>query len=209
MKHRGRLITFEGNEGCGKSTQIGLLYQALKKAKKKVFLTREPGGTKVSDAIRSILLEPKYGSLSPATETLLYMASRAELVRQVIAPKLKKGVIVLCDRWLDATVAYQGYAGGVDVNWIQELGDKVTGGIRPDLSIFLDLPLMTGLERAKKRKTFDRIERKAIHFHRNVRRGYDAIAAAEPKRFRRLPIKPDDPISTVHRHVMEMVKNVV
>ena len=106
----GILITLEGNEGCGKSTQIKMLYDHLKAERRKVFLTREPGGTAISDAIRAILLDNKNKNMSGVTETMLYMASRAQLVQEVIAPKLKQDYIVLCDRWLDATIAYQGLA---------------------------------------------------------------------------------------------------
>ena len=161
---RGILVTFEGGEGSGKSTQIARLARDLKQKGLRVFVTREPGGTRVGDAIRAILLDTRH-EINAATETLLYMASRAALVREVIGPKLKKGFVVLCDRWVDATFAYQGAAGGVDPLWIRRVGRVATDGITPDLSLFLDLPVREGLERAGKRKAHDRIEKKGIRFH--------------------------------------------
>ena len=206
---RGRLITLEGNEGSGKSTQIRLLYELLKRRGKKVYLTREPGGTRTSDGIRAVLLDNRNKGMTPVCETLLYMASRAQLVEEVLLPKLASGHIVLCDRWLDATVAYQGYGGGIDKDWIRSLGREVTKGIRPDLTLFLDLPLACGLRRAKSHKKADRMERKNLAFHRRVRRGYDAIAKEEPKRFRRIRISETDPVRTVYEKIKEAVLNVL
>ena len=201
MKKKGMLITLEGNEGCGKSTQIKLLYQFLKKKQRRVFLTREPGGTRVGDAIREILLDNKNKSLTAVTETLLYMASRAQLVEEIIAPRLAKGEIVLCDRWSDATVAYQGFGGSVDAKWIQSLAEKATQGVKPALSLFLDLPLAVGLRRAVSHKKADRMERKALLFHQRVRQGYRWIARQEPSRFRCLQILPKDSIEVVHEKI--------
>lgn len=209
MRRKGVFITLEGNEGCGKSTQIKLLYARLEKERKKVFLTREPGGTAAGDAIRGILLDDKMEGLSGVTETLLYMASRAQLVKEVIAPKLASGHVVLCDRWLDATVAYQGYGEGVDASWIAELGKKVTAGVAPKLTIFLDLPLETGLDRAVSHKKADRMEQKPLSFHKKVREGYRAIAKREPARFKRLAVRPEDPQAVVHERVMELVRRVL
>jgi len=206
---KGILITLEGNEGSGKSTQIKLLGAYLKKRGYSVFLTREPGGTKVSDGIRKILLDHRNHKITPLVETLLYMASRAQLVEEVIKPKLKQGKIVLCDRWLDATVAYQGYGGGVDVRWIRALGETATQGIRPRLSIFLDLPLEAGLRRAKSHKAADRMERKKLAYHKKVRRGYYAIAKAEPKRFRIVKVKESDPIQAAHDKIRKAVRHVL
>jgi len=206
---KGILITLEGNEGSGKSTQIKLLGAYLKKRGHSVFLTREPGGTKVSDGIRKILLDHRNREMTPLVETLLYMASRAQLVEEVIKPKLRQGKVVLCDRWLDATVAYQGYGGGVDVRWIKALGEAATQGIRPRLSVFLDLPLEAGLRRAKSHKAADRMERKKLAYHKKVRRGYYAIAKAEPKRFRIVKVRENDPIQAVHDKIRKVVYRVL
>ena len=157
-KRRGILITLEGNEGCGKSTQIKLLHKYLKKEGYPVYLTREPGGTHIGNRVRHILLDPKNKEMSSVSETLLYMASRAQLVEEVLRPKLKEGKIVLCDRWLDATLAYQGYGAGVELEWIRSLGSVVTAGVTPKVTIFMDLPLLTGLKRATSFKKADRME---------------------------------------------------
>ncbi|MGH7198248.1 MAG: dTMP kinase [Candidatus Omnitrophota bacterium] len=206
---KGILITLEGNEGSGKSTQIKLLGAYLRKKGYSVFLTREPGGTKVSDGIRKILLDPRNKNMTPLCETLLYMASRTQLVEEVIRPQLKKGRIVLCDRWLDATVAYQGYGGGVDVRWIKALGETATQGVRPRLSLFLDLPLEAGLRRAKSHKAADRMERKKLAYHRRVRRGYYAIAKAAPGRFQIVKVKEGDPVQAVHEKIRKAARRVL
>ncbi len=202
------LITLEGNEGSGKSTQIRLLYNFLKKKGRRVFLTREPGGTRVGDGIRKILLDNRHKKMTAVTETLLYMASRAQLVEEVVKPRLKKGQIVLCDRWLDATLAYQGYGGGVDKKWIETLGKEATQGIRPKLTLFLELPLACGLRRAKQHKEADRMERKEMGFHQRVRQGYLRIAKSEPRRFKRVKIKESDGVSLVHEKIKKVVSNV-
>ena len=209
MSACGVLITLEGNEGCGKSTQSQLLRAALLKNGKKVFLTREPGGTAVGDQIRKILLSEKNRALSPLSETLLYMASRAQLVAEVVRPHLSKGEVVLCDRWMDATVAYQGYGGGVDVNFIKALGRAATQGITPKLSLYLDLPVRDGLRRAAKRHKADRIEKKSVLFHEKVRQGFLAIAHQEPRRFKRLTIRAEDPITDIHERILREVERVL
>lgn len=209
MKRRGILITLDGNEGCGKSTQLKLLFETLKKRGEKVFLTRDPGGTRVSDGIRAVLLDNQNAAMTPLCETLLYMASRAQLVAEVIEPRLAAGSIVLCDRWVDATVAYQGYAGGVDVDWIKTIGRKATQGIIPAASIFLELSLETGLRRAKKRKAADRIEAKTLLFHRKVRQGYREIAKHEPRRFKRISIVDSDSAAVVHVKILKALEHVL
>lgn len=206
---KGMLITLEGGEGCGKSTQIRLLFEDLKRQGKKVFLTREPGGTRTGDAIRNILLDAKTEKLSGVCETLLYMASRAALVDEVIAPKIREGYIVLCDRWLDATVAYQGYGEGVDLKWIRAVGEKVTQGIQPKITIYLDLPPTAGLRRAKSHKAADRMELKKKSFHEKVRQGYLAIALREPKRVHRIALKESDGIPEVRQKIKEIVRRVL
>ena len=209
MSRKRILITLEGNEGSGKSTQIRLLHHYLKKKGYPVFLTREPGGTRISDGIRSILLDNRNKKMTAICETLLYMASRNQLVEEVIKPKLKKGIIVLCDRWLDATVAYQGYGAGVDVRWIRSLGKIVTGGVRPTRTLFMDLPLLCGLRRAKSYKDADRMERKALLFHKKVRKGYWRVAKEEARRFKWIRIKEKDSISQVHEKIKEALCDVL
>lgn len=209
MVRRGRFITFEGNEGSGKSTQVKLLYRYLQHKGYRACLTREPGGTLIGDSIREILLDHRHSRMNGLCETMLTMASRAQLVDELIAPNLKEGRIVLCDRWLDATVAYQGYGAGIDTNWIRSVGRVVTKGISPQLTLFLDLPVEVGLRRARVHKSGDRIERKRLLFHEKVRRGYREIAKRERKRFRWIPVFERDSIADVHEKVKEALRGVV
>jgi dTMP kinase len=177
---KGVFITFEGSECCGKSTQSKLLYRYLAGKGYPVVFLREPGGTKISEMIRKILLDPANGSMSDRTELLLYMASRSQTVDEVIKPALAKGKIVLCDRFLDSTIVYQGYGLGIDIPLIRSLGSFATGHISPDLTILLDLPLKQALDGIGSKK--DRIERRDFAYHRRVKNGYLSIAAAEPRR---------------------------
>lgn len=206
---KGLFITLEGNEGCGKSTQIKLLADRLRRDGRNVFVTREPGGTRAGDGIREVLLDAKNERMTPEAETLLYMASRAQLVEEVLKIELKRRDIVLSDRWLDATVAYQGYGAGVDVKWIEELGRRVTQGVKPDVTLFLDLSVSVGLRRAKKRHKADRMELKKEAFHRKVRNGFLKIAQKEPRRFRRIPISPGDSIEKVHSRIVGELRRVL
>lgn len=208
MKKKGILITLEGNEGCGKSTQIKLLRQTLKKEGYSVYLTREPGGTHIGNMVRHILLDPRNKEMTPECETLLYMASRAQLIEEVLKPKLEEGKIVLCDRWLDATLAYQGYGGGVDIEWIRSLGRAVTAGLAPKVTIFMDLPVEIGLKRATSFKEADRMEQKKILFHKKVHAGYLQIAEKEPRRIKHLKIKEDDTIWVVHEKIRKIIHHV-
>jgi len=178
---RGKFITFEGSEGSGKSTQAKLLKAYLKRRGYRVISLREPGGTKINEKIRKILLDTSNASISPICEMLLYMAARAQIVRDVIKPALAEGKIVLCDRFLDSTLAYQGYGLGLDIRLIKFVGRLVTQSVKPDLTILLDVPLKKGLSyRASK----DRIERRPLTYHSRVRKGYFRLAAVEPKRIK-------------------------
>ncbi|MBU1006794.1 MAG: dTMP kinase [Candidatus Omnitrophica bacterium] len=173
-------ITFEGPEGSGKSTHSGLLCDFLRRKGFKVLYTREPGGTAVSEKIRGILLDPGNKGMDVACEMLLYMAARAEIVKREILPALKKRKIVVCDRFQDATLAYQGYAGGIDVNVIKKIGKIATLGVSPDITFLLDIDVKKGLRRAGKNR--DRIERRPLRYHEAVRKGYLDIARKEPRR---------------------------
>lgn len=206
---KGLFITLEGNEGCGKSTQIKLLEKHLKERGHKVLSTREPGGTPIGDDIRAVLLNTRHGAMNSITETLLYMASRSQLVQEVLLPALKKKQVVLCDRWLDATIAYQGYAGGIDPAWIGALGKKATHGLRPRLSLYLDLPVAVGLRRAKRVFGPDRIEKKSLAYHEKVRQGFLRIAKQDPLRFRRLVLKPEESVALVHERIKSEVNRVL
>ena len=180
MSKRGIFITFEGPEGSGKTTHSKLLCEFLRKNGYKVLHTREPGGTLVSEKIRKILLDPKNKGMDVACEMLLYMAARAQIVKEKILPALTQGTIVVCDRFTDATLAYQGYAGGMDLKVIENIAGIVTKGLRPDVTFLLDIDARAGLLRAGRSK--DRMERKSILYHNKVRNGYLSIAKKEPKR---------------------------
>jgi len=166
--HRGLFITFEGVEGAGKTTQIELLRDALQTEGHSVYVTREPGGDPVAEAIRAILLSPEH-QVTPIAELLLFLAARAQVTANVIRPHLDAGQIVLCDRFIDSTVAYQGYARGHDVKMIQRLNELATGGLEPNLTILLDLDPEIGLARQLDR---NRMEGESLEFHRRVREGY-------------------------------------
>ena len=179
---RGKFITFEGSEGSGKSTQSKLLYDYLKKKGYSVIYLREPGGTEISEKIRKILLDKNNNSMTPACEMLLYMAARAQVVNEIIKPALAKNKIVICDRFLDSTIAYQGYGLGMDINFIKRVGGFATAGIKPDLTIFLDLPVKRGLKVCGQVK--DRIEQRPLEYFSRVRIGYLKLAAFEPRRIK-------------------------
>ena len=173
-------ITLEGGEGCGKSSQSRALYRWLKKQNIPVLLIHEPGGTPLSEKIRR-LLKRSNAEISPLTELLLFNASRAELVSQVIKPSLKKGITVVCDRFADSTVAYQGYGRGLDLEMVIIANKIASQGLIPDLTILLDAPVKITL--ARKGENPDRFERESLAFHQRVREGFLKLAAAEPGRF--------------------------
>jgi dTMP kinase len=183
----GLFITFEGGEGSGKTSQLKVLLAHLRSTGRDAVETRDPGGTLIGKQIRAVLLDPACGGMTPAAELLLYEASRAQLVHEVIRPALAAGRIVLCDRFTDSTVAYQGYGRGLDLALIGRLNALATDGLCPDLTFLLDLDPAAGLLRAARRVTEphqgrDRIEGEVLAFHQRVRTGYRAIAAAEPER---------------------------
>ena len=180
---KGVFITFEGCEGCGKSTQVRKLEDHLKAQGCEVMSTREPGGTSVAESIRSILLDPGNETLSPVTELLLYEAARAQHVRERILPALEAGKIVLSDRFFDSTTAYQGAGRGLGTEDVVRLHAIATGGLTPDLTIVIDVPAALGLARATQGGS-DRIEREKIDFHERVRAEFLRLAQAEPERIR-------------------------
>ncbi len=186
---KGKFITFEGSEGCGKSTQSKLLYQYLKRKGFKVVYLREPGGTRVSEKLRKILLDHKNDSMASMAEMLLYMAARAQVVNEIIAPALKKGKVIICDRFLDSTIAYQGYGLGIDIKFIKDVGEFAASGIKPGLTIFLNLPLRKGLRH--RRHTKDRIEKRSLVYHSRVLGGYFKLASLEPDRIKIVKVDKD------------------
>lgn len=189
-----KLITFEGIDGCGKSTQMRLLEQYLTERGVAVISTREPGGTELGRKVRSALLDGGKGSVEPLAELLLYAADRAQHVRQVIMPALAEGKVVLSDRFYDATTVYQGYARGFDLKLVNQLNELATGGLKPDLTLLFDLDAETGLKRTWRRGDEaglaarpDRLDQEPVEFHERVRKAYLEIAAREPQRFRVIP----------------------
>ncbi|WP_028844454.1 dTMP kinase [Thermodesulfovibrio thiophilus] len=179
---KGIFITFEGIEGSGKTTQIKLLGERLKKQGLKVLTTYEPGDTDVGQKIRNILLEPEI-NINPLCELILYFADRVQHVNEKIKPYLETGFIVICDRFTDSTVAYQGYARGVSIDIIKELNRILFNEFKPDLTILLDLPVIIGLKRNQQINKTDRFELEDLAFHDRVREGYLKLAEIEPERF--------------------------
>jgi dTMP kinase len=191
MKKNALFITFEGIEGCGKTSQAKLLVEKLRSLNIPVMLTREPGGTRIGDQIRKILLHSENTDLTPLAELLLYEASRAQHVQQVIIPNLQNGIHVMCDRYGDASIAYQGVGRSLTVPLVQEANRLATGGLQPDLTLLIDVEPEIGLSRARSRNlAFDfaveegRFEEEDIVFHRKVREGYFRLARETPDRFR-------------------------
>jgi dTMP kinase len=190
---RGRFITLEGSEGSGKSTNLNHIHQRLQQAGVEVVLTREPGGTPLGEAIRALLLDHRQQAMASDTELLLMFAARAQHLNELIVPSLEAGRWVLCDRFTDATYAYQGAGRGIDNERIALLEQWVQGALRPDLTLFLDLPVAQGLARAGERAELDRFEREEIAFFERVRQGYLSQAAAQPWRYRVVDAAPPLP----------------
>jgi len=197
-------ITFEGSEGSGKTTQMRLFLDWLQAQGYRVLATREPGGTAIGDRIRAILLDPTHTDMAAETEILLYSAARAQIVRQVIRPHLEQGWIVVCDRFFDSTLAYQGYGRGLPLDILQRITTFATGGLTPDLTVYLDLPAEVGLQRkAQTPAEWTRFEAETLAFHRRVRAGYLALAAAEPHRW--VVVDADRPIAVVQEDIRKQV----
>jgi dTMP kinase len=206
---KGTFITFEGIEGSGKSTQIALLANYLTAKGVRHVLTREPGGTPIGDQVRKILLDPSNRSLDPAAELLLYAASRAQHLREIILPALANGTTVLCDRFSDATLAYQGYGRGLDIGMIRSLDLIVTAGMCPDLTLLFDIEAASGIARARGRNNSRgleaeaRFENEELAFHERVRQGYLTLVMQEPDRIRVVDASP--PAEAVQAKVRQVI----
>jgi dTMP kinase len=183
---KGIFLTLEGPEGAGKTTQTRLLADYLRTNGRTVVCVREPGGTPIGEQIRALLLDPRRREMGPITETLLFAASRAQLVMQVIAPALRAGQDVVCDRYVDASLAYQGLGRGIGVEVVRTINAVATAGVYPDLTFLLDIDVATGLKRARAetgaRTAGDRMEQEVLDFHRRVREGFLSLAQKEPQR---------------------------
>ncbi|NIA13489.1 MAG: dTMP kinase [Nitrospiraceae bacterium] len=184
MSGRGLFITFEGVEGCGKSTQLERLKAHLESRGRDVVTTREPGGTPIAETLRGLLLDPANSAMAPVTELLLYEAARAQHVARLIGPALEAGQVVLCDRFADSTTAYQGAGRGLAEDTLAELHAIATQGVWPDLTLVIDLPVELGLKRARRSGEGDRIEQESIAFHERVRAGFLRQAKSDPGRVR-------------------------
>jgi len=174
-------ITFEGGEGSGKSTQARLLYRKLQQLSVPVLLVHEPGSTPAGEKVSRMLKHGKDVRISPLAELFLFNAARAQLVNDVLKPALKKGQVVICDRYTDSTMAYQGYGRGLNKETINNLNELATGGLKPDITFFVDVPVKTGL--ARKTEEADRFESETLSFHDKVRSGYLALMKQDPRRF--------------------------
>ena len=209
LRELGLFITFEGPDGSGKTTKAQLLYEYLQGRGYPVFLTREPGGTGIGDQIREVLHSLENTEMLPQTEILLYSASRAQLVGQIIRPHLDQGEIVLCDRYADSTLAYQGYGHGLDLQVLQVITTFATGGLKPDLTIYLDIDVEEGLRRKLAahqvgEAEWNRMDQQELAFHRRVREGYLQMAAAEPERW--VVIEAAQPADVAQRAIRAKVE---
>src|SRR5476651_1412960 len=185
-KHTGKLISFEGSEGSGKTSQIARLAERLQKLKRDVVTVREPGGTEIGEQIRSIIVHNSKGDeMTPETELLLFAAARAQLVREVIAPALMRGAIVLSDRFLDSSTVYQGIARNLAADPVSQINRFAVGNVMPDVTVVIDVPTSVSLARLKQRASDlpDRMERENIDFYKKVREGYLVLAKGVPERF--------------------------
>ncbi len=198
-------ITFEGPDGSGKTTQVAQTVEVLRKRGYKVLLTREPGGTAIGDQIRQILHDMDNKSMNPRAELLLFSASRAQIVDEAIRPHLAEGGLVICDRFFNSTMAYQGYGHGLDLGILRTITEFATGGLRPDLTLFLDIAPEDGLQRrlsaVAKGEEWSRLDDMELAFHRRVREGYNKLIEAEPERW--VKINAAQPVEKVQTDILK------
>jgi len=208
----GVFITFEGTEGSGKTTQCRRLARSLRGEGYQVLETREPGGTPLAETIRKLLLNSSKTkdhteSITPSCESMLILAARSQHVTHVIQPALAKGIIVLCDRFFDSTLAYQGYARGLDKTFLNEAQRFITNGLQPHLTFLLDLPIQDGLGRRKRSKEQNRLDHESLRFHQRVRRGFLALAKEHPKRIKK--IDATKPPHTLATQIESMTEHII
>lgn len=205
-KKRGVFITFEGIEGCGKTTQSKKLYDFLKKNNLSVYLTKEPGGTKFGERLRDIFLSKEIGINNPIVELFLILTDRSEHINELILPAIEGGAIVISDRYYDSTTAYQGYGRGLSISEIYRIHRDLINAPTPDITFFLDIPVLDGLKRVDKRGTGkNRLDDEELSFHERVRKGYMEIAKAEKERF--IVIDGSKDIKTVHDYIVMTLRN--
>ena len=196
-------ITLEGPDGSGKSSQVGPLADVLRGLGREVLTTREPGGTAIGEQVRGILNRLDNAGMNPRSETLLFLAARAQLVDEVIRPALARGAVVLCDRYADSTLAYQGYGHGNNVDTLRQLLNFATGGLWPDLTLLLDIDAEAGLRRRQSGGDWNRLDAYDLPFHRRVRQGYLELARAEPGRW--VMIDAAQPPNEIHQQLCQAV----
>ena len=204
-EEKGKFITFEGTEGCGKTTQARMIAEHLRLEGREVVMVREPGGTAVGEKIREILLDTRMGDIAPITEALLFAADRAQQIRDVVRPALQAGKTVVADRYVDSSLAYQGVGRGCGLEAVKNLNDWATGELEPDLTIMLDLPLEEGLKRTGEFER-DRIEREPLEFHRNVRNAYSMLERIH-SRFVLVDARGNP--GAVHKRVVAEVEKII
>ncbi len=200
---KGIFITFEGTEGCGKSTQIQLLKDWFEKNNIEAFFTREPGGPEISEKIRHLLLDPTNDAMLPETEVLLYMASRSQHTGQWIIPNLEKGVHVISDRYTDSTIAYQGAARDIPLPRIEMLNEFATFSVKPDVTFIFDMDVEKGMSRIASRQK-DRLEQEDINFHKSVRKGFLNVAKSDSKRC--IIVNAEKTIEEIHEFIVNSLK---
>ena len=204
---RGIFISMEGPDGSGKSTQIELLKKYFSEKGYEIIITREPGGTKISEAIREIILNKEYTEMSYMTEALLYASARAQLVSEVIKPALEAGKAVISDRFVDSSAVYQGMARGLGVENVYKINEFALQGIMPELTIHLDLPAEVGISRKNDQKELDRMELEAIDFHERVAEGYRKLAALSPERI--YTIDATQTIEVIHKKIVDKLETIL
>lgn len=204
---KGIFITMEGPDGSGKSTQIALLKEYLESEGYNVLITREPGGTIISEAIRGIILNKDYTEMSPVTEMLLYASARAQLIAEVVGPELDKGNAVISDRFVDSSLVYQGMARGLGVDAVYEVNKQAIGKYMPDVTFLLDLPAEVGISRKKDQKELDRMELESLEFHKKVAEGYRELAVRFPERIE--TVDATKPIEEISSLIKDRVRGIL
>ena len=207
IMEKGLFISMEGPDGSGKSTQIELLKQYFEETGKEVIITREPGGNRISEAIREIILNKEFTEMSPTTEMLLYASARAQLISEVIAPAIDSGKMVISDRFVDSSLVYQGLARGLGVENVYEVNKHAIGDYMPDITFMFDLPAEVGLSRKKDQKELDRMELEGLEFHKKVAEGYREMAQRFPERI--TVIDATLPVTEIYGIVVEHVKGLM
>ncbi len=203
----GIFITIEGGDGSGKSTQIDLLMTYFDQNGYEVLLTREPGGTVISEKIREIILNKDHMEMADMTEALLYAAARAQHVQEFIIPNVKKGKVVICDRYVDSSVVYQGYARGLGIDEVEQINHYATLGLTPNMTILLDLPPEIGLARKKNQQALDRLELASDNFHMKVSEGYRILAERHKDRI--LSVDATQTIEEIHQVIVTAIKKII